>query len=193
MTFFTINLDDSNGDPIYWATSSLTLNAGYQTLYNAMPMGQQTQGPQPTPGPDNSESYAFNIFANAMLTFQHEAMTSYMGTYDFTFQLLNFTPYGQTIAWNRFDAMQGFGVHGAGFRDLQIGYLKTRVRENAKTCKWSALTNSGNMTPVCAYDPDRMTDYIDPVWKFNAGGALLNAMNMGNLMGWYGPGTYYMF
>ena len=180
LPIFAFTINDSNGNNMYNAMSSLNVNAGYQTLYNY-------QNPQQA----DSESYSFNIFANAILTFQHEAMTSYMGTYDFTMQLLNFTPYTQVVSWSRFDAGNGFSVNGAGMRDLEVGNFFTRVREVAKTCKWSALTNGGNMNPVCAYDQDKITDYVDPVWQFNAGAMLLNSMSMQTP--WYGPNSWYMF
>ena len=182
MSLFNVDIKDSNGNVMYNAQSNIVVNAGYQTLYNYM-----------NQNPANSESYSFNIFAGAMLTFQHEAFQSYMGTYDFAFQLLNFTPYTQVISWNRIDNGQSFGVQGAGLRDLQVGNFMTRVRENAKTCKWSVLTNGGDMSPVCAYDGDKVTDYIDPVWKYNVGQAVLSAMNMGTMNGWYGPNSWYMF
>ena len=141
-----------------WYTGSLTFtaDAGYTTLYNP-------QGPMAPPA-DHSETYAFNIFSYLRMTYYHEAFQSYKSTYDFQLNLLNFTPYGQTVSWSRFDSGAGFSASMSGFRDLQLGNFQTRVRENAKTCMWSALNNGGSLNPTCAYNDDKMTDYMDPVW-----------------------------
>ena len=90
-------------------------------------------------------------------------MTSYTATYDWNLSVLDFTPYGQTVTWSRFDKGDAFSVNTSAFHNLNVLSATTRVRENAKTCMWSAFTST-SMTPMCSYNPDRVTDYMDPVW-----------------------------
>lgn len=177
---FTV--DDGQGNPLYSASLTFNYNAGYTTQYNP-------QYGSATPEPSNSQTYAANIFANIGMNFWHEAFGSYQGTYDFILDIINFTPYGQTVTWSRFDGGNGWDFDTHGYRDLNILNLKTRVVENAKTCGWSAVNNGGSMSPVCAYNPDKQTDYIDPVWKFNGGQKI--ADTIGNMADIYGYHTYY--
>jgi hypothetical protein len=178
---FTIN--DGNGKPLYSASLGLKYNAGYTTQYNP-------QYGANTPDASNSETYALNLFANAALTFWHEAFGSYYGQYDFIMDALDFTPYGQTVTWSRFDNGNGWKFDTWGYYNLNFGNWKTRVRENAKTCSWSALNNGGSFSPVCAYNDDKVTDYIDPVWKFNTGAYIVQQTDsfLDNI---YGAHNYY--
>ena len=143
------------GTTYYSGELSYTFDAGYTTQYN--PAGPAA------PSPDSSQSYAFNIFTYIRLTYTHEIMTDYTSTYDFQLNVLDFTPYGQTVSWSRFDNGAGFHSMVTGFRNLNILNFQTRVRENAKTCMWSPFTST-SMTPTCAYNQDKVTDYQDPVW-----------------------------
>jgi hypothetical protein len=149
-----------NGFTYYTFSLGWMIDAGYGTQYN--PAGPMA------PSPDSSETYAMNIFSYLRLTYTHEVASSYNAIYDFTLNLLDFTPYGQTVGWSRFDNGQGFHTTVSGFRNLNILNFQTRVRENAKTCMWSAFTST-SMTPVCSYNQDKWTDYQDPVWQFNTG------------------------
>jgi hypothetical protein len=162
MSVFSFQYPTGTSSPYYSASLVMSFDAGYGTQYNPQMMGAMQ------PGPDNSESYAFNIFSWVRASFTHEVMTSYTTTYDFTFNAIDFTPYGQTVTWSRFDNGQGFAVNTSAFHNLNVLFANTRVRENAKTCVWSAFTSS-SLTPTCAYNSDKVTDYIDPVWQFNAG------------------------
>ena len=93
--------------------------------------------------PDSSQTYALNIFSWFKLNFQHQAFEAYKADYDFTMKVLDFTPYAQTVSWSRFDnenkPFNKFTYVVQGYRDLQVGAFSTRVRENAKTCKWSVF------------------------------------------------------
>lgn len=181
---FTFDIKDSNNKVMYHGDAVLNANVGYTTLYNAPSANPNG------PSPDNTESYSFNINAGGMLTYNHEAFQSYKSTYDFVLQVLNFTPYGQTVGWNRFDNGAAMGGRVTGYRDLQVGNFFTRVRENAKTCSWSVFNNGGSMNPVCAYNDDKQTDYMDPVWKFNLGQFINTQMN-DQLDMVLGPHAYY--
>lgn len=139
----------------YNGVLSYTFDAGYGTQYNpAGPMAPQ---------PDNSQTYAFNIFSYVRLTYTHEFMQAYTSTYDWTLNVLDITPYAQTVSWSRFDKGDGFHTTVSASRNVNVLNFQTRVREVAKTCMWSAFTSS-SMTPTCAYNQDKVTDYMDPVW-----------------------------
>jgi hypothetical protein len=141
----------------YSGSLTYTFDAGYGTQYNP-------SGPM-APGPDNSQTYAFNIFSYIRLTYTHEAFQAYTSTYDWTLNLLDFTPYGQTVTWSRFDHGDGFHSTVSAFRNLNVLNFNTRVREVAKTCMWSLFTSTTSITnPTCAYNQDKVTDYMDPVW-----------------------------
>lgn len=178
MTFTWANSDNSM--VYYTGTVSMTYDAGYTTLYN-----------QGNMMPDSSETYQLNLFAFANLEYQHEAFQAYTGIYDFKLNLLDITPYGQQVQWTRFDNGQGFTVSGAGFRNIQFGTVQTRVRENAKTCMWSAFSGTMPTAPMCSYNQDKWTDYIDPVWGFNLGNYLQSQGT--DLSSFYGMANYYTF
>lgn len=148
------------------------------------------------PSPDVSETYALNFNAWTMLTFWHEIATNYQATYDYKLNLVDFTPYGQSVTWTRVDNGAAFSVNTVAFHDLKVATIMTRVRENAKTCSWSAYnmaTGAQTMTPVCAYNTNSeyATDYQDPVWKFDGGQQLINNVNLGSIANFYGQGTWY--
>lgn len=155
-TLFTASFPAGASSPYYSCGMKLAFDAGYGTQYNPK------MGPM-TPQPDNSETYAFNIFSWVKVSFNHEIMSSYMANYDFKLDVLDFTPYGQTVTWSRFDAGNGFSASTSAFHDIEILNFNTRVIENAKTCMWSAFNNV-DWQPTCAYNADRQTDYMDPVW-----------------------------
>jgi hypothetical protein len=158
-----------NGFTYYSFAIGWSMDTGYGTQYNP-------SGPL-APTPDMSQSYALNVFSWLRLTFQHEIASSYMAIYDFTANLLDFTPYGQTVAWSRFDRGDGFAVTVSGFRTLNIANFNTRVRENAKTCLWSAFTSTSMMPDCSQYNQDKWTDYQDPVWQFNTGAWVANQLD----------------
>lgn len=173
-----------NNDGFVYYTGKLSYNAnvGYTTMYNANPNAQ----------PDNSQSYQLNIFAWANLVYDHESFEAYWANYQFQFDLFNIVPYGQTFSWNRADAGHGFAGHGAGFRDVQLLNFWTNVKENAKTCSWSAFNGNMPTEPVCAYNDDKITEYKDPVWKFNTGQYIVD--NYDTPLDWIvGGATYYNF
>jgi hypothetical protein len=178
----TFNVPNSDNSMNYYEGSlTVSADAGYTTLYNQ-------QGPN-APAADNSQTYSFNIFSYLRLTYTHEAFDAYTATYDWNLRLLDFTPYGQTVSWNRLDNGQSFGMTVSAFRDLQVGNFNTRVQENAKTCMWSATNGFSSFTPTCAYNDDKKTDYIDPVWKYNVGQQVLsNVAGLSSVIGatqWY--------
>ena len=177
-TLFSWNFQNSDNTMSYYS-GSMTYNydAGYKTVYNGQPQAG---------GLDRSETYAFNIFAWADLTFNHEAFQAYKASYDFRFDLIDFTPYGQTVQWNRMDNGQGFGMTTYGFRDFQVGQLKTRVTENAKTCSWSAFSATSPASPKCDYNEDRKTEYFDPVWKVDANNYITSSVSgLSNYLGYW--------
>ena len=53
-----------------------------------------------------------------------------------------------------------------------------------------AMMNAG-MTPVCSYNDDKMTDYMDPIWKFNAGQMVMDNMDFGTIEDYYGHHQWY--
>lgn len=182
----TVNIVDSNGFSYYNFDVKITADAGYQTLYNPKKVGPAWNEPE-----GNSETYTFNIFATAVLTFRHELAESYKGVYDFTFDVLDVTPFGQTVNWNRPEG-GSFQVMGHGFREVIVGNAHTMVSELAKTCQWSVYNDAmnGNMQPTCAYDEKKWTKYEDPYWQFNAGGHLMSALGMTS---YYGAAEWFHF
>lgn len=126
-----------------------------------------------------------------MMRFRHELMEAYTATYDFTFQPVTFTPYGQTFEWSRFDNGDGFSMAPHAFWELQIGNFFTKVKENAKTCQTTASTihYTGSASPVCSYNDDKVTEYYDPVWKYNVGSQLLKLQD--SMGSWYGARRWY--
>ena len=92
-----------------------------------------------------------------------------MASYEFHLDILNFTPYGQTISLNRLDKGDPWAVHLEAYRSLDIGNFMTMVTENAKTCEWSALSGLSPAQPMCGYDMMKKTMYMDPVLQYNAG------------------------
>lgn len=165
------------GKTYYTATVGYNVKVGYTTQYNA-PTSPAAASPSTT------ESYGFNIFAKVIPFFEHEAMTSYKGRYDFVMNLLDVTPYGQNVEWTRFDNGEAFATTVSGYRYVGVADLMTVVTENAKTCSWNALASPAQSpaAPVCAYDSNTETKYVDPVWKFNAGEQIFT----GDLAQWYG-------
>ena len=176
-----------NGFSYYKFDLTLTADAGYQTMYNPKNVGPSWSLPK-----GNSETYTFNIFATTTLTYKHEIAQNYKAIYDFNFDLLDVTPYGQTIHWTRPESGSALQVMGNGFREVQVANLHTIVSELATTCSWSAYNHgvNGNFAPVCGYNEKVWTKYSDPYWQFNAGQKLFDAVNMA---AYYGPTNYYNF
>ena len=110
----------------------VSFDTGYTTLYN-----------NKMADPQGGQAYSLNIFSWTRATFYYQAFETYKANYDFTMKFLDFTPYGQVVTWTRPDNNNApigkFTVGFQGYRDLQIGDFSTRVRENAKTCKWSVF------------------------------------------------------
>lgn len=128
------------------------------TLYNPEHTTQMT---------DRGQNYAFNINAYLGVMFFHQAFEAYKSQYDTVFKAIDFTPYGQHVYWDRFDNKEGFGGGAKGYRYLTIGEWSTRIRENAKTCSWSALSGQLPGAHNCYFDDDKQTDYKDSVWKWS--------------------------
>lgn len=92
-TIFTVPFSWSgNGMTYYYGNIAMTVDAGYNTLYN-----------RHNQNPSQSETYEFNIYSYADLQYHHEVMQTYMSTYDWKLSILDFTPYGQNVTWNRVD------------------------------------------------------------------------------------------
>lgn len=164
----------NNGFSYYKCSVGLTADAGYRTLYQPSQPRSGTNmnngnmaANQPMQG--NSQTYAFNIFSYLRLTFNHEVAENYKTTYDFQLDVLDFTPYGQTVTWKRFDKGDGWEAQLHAYRSLDVANAWTRVREEAKTCWWSAFSMTMPTAPVCGYNADKVNDYMDPVWGYNAG------------------------
>ena len=82
-------------------------------------------------------------------------------------------------------------MHAIGWRDIEVLKMSTRVREAAKVCKLDVFSETMEpfTAPTCDFDMNKMTDYIDPVWKFNLGHTFLSVFDLPE--GWYGEKTWW--
>lgn len=72
---------------------SASFDTGYQTAYNKANPGSMYQSAMA----DSQQGYSLNIFSWVRLTFWHEAFEAYQANYDFTLDLLDFTPVGESV------------------------------------------------------------------------------------------------
>lgn len=139
--------------------ASTTFKAGYASQYN--PSGQ-------TPyAPSNSQVYDINLYAGINFVFEYEIFQTYKAKYTFNLAGLDFTPYGQVIEWNRFDAGHGFGFFARGYRYINLLKFTTKVVENVKTASWQYDQGTLPYQPTWDYNDNLLTEYTDPYWKFS--------------------------
>ena len=92
------------------------------------------------------------------------------------------------MTYTRPESGAGYHAYASGSYKLSVGKLITRVQENAKTCVYSGYDAMSGSSYTCSFNPNLVSDYIDPWWKCDLG----NTLNLANYFGaYYGDYTWY--